>query len=130
MKKSLSAILIILLAVLTAGCARDYDRQMLQYINLPYQEEAEAIMHSHDLNTQKSYDQSVYDAMPEITEENLRGFYQLLGTVESEKAVRALGYEGWDDYLEKHGYMKNGKPSFEAMESAWYHEWEDGMSSK
>ena len=50
----------------------------------------------------------------------------LFRTEVTEKAVKALGYEDWDDYLTKHGYLKWGyEPSFEAMESAWYHEWQD-----
>lgn len=126
MKKSLAIMIgMVCITLLLTGC-RDYDRQTVQYINLPYQEEAEEIMHSHGLNTEERYDQSVYDSMCEISEENIRGFYQLLGSVESEKAVKALGYEDWDDYLTKHGYLKWGyEPSFEAMESAWYHEWQD-----
>lgn len=88
-------------------------------------------MYSHGLSTEERYDQSVYDNMTsDLTEENIRGFYQLLGPVESEKAVKALGYEDWDDYLKKHDYLKYGKPSFEAMESAWYHKWEERQGSK
>lgn len=41
-----------------------------------------------------------------------------------ELAVKALGYKDWNDYLTKHGYLKWGyEPSFEVMESAWYHGW-------
>lgn len=80
------------MVVLLTEC-RNYDRQMVQYINLPYQEEAGKTMHDHGLNTEERYGQRVYDSTGEISEENIRGFYQLIGPVESEKAVKALGYE-------------------------------------
>ena len=105
---------------------KDYDRQMALSINIPYAEEAQDIMHSYGLNTQKSYDQSVYDAIPEINEKNIRGFYQLLGRRESEKALKTLGYKDWDDYLIQHGYVKYGyEPSFDRWEKAWCDEWEN-----
>ena len=111
------------MVILLTEC-RNYDRQMVQYINLPYQEEAGKTMQDHGLNTEERYGQRVYDPMDEISEDNIKGFYLLLGSIESEKAVKALGYKDWNDYLTKHGYLKWGyEPSFEVMESAWYHEW-------
>ena len=121
-KKVASTAVIVMVALATAvcttGCAK-YDRQTALYYNLVYKEEAEAIMHSYGLNTLEHYDYEVYKNMPEISEENISGFYQLLGKTESEKAVRALGYDGWDDYLIKHGHIKDGKPSFLKWEESW-----------
>lgn len=117
-------------AICTTGCARNYDRQMAQFYNSVYVEEAEAIMHEHGLNTQGTYDYDVYLEMDEISEENISGFYQLLGSGESEKAVRALGYEGWDDYLTQHGYIENGKPSFSKWEESWVAAREGNVESK
>ena len=93
-------------------------------------EEAERIMHDHGLNTEERHDYEIFAAMEEISEENISGFYQLLGPIESEKAVRALGYEGWDDYLIKHGYTEYGKPSFEKWEESWVTARESTSNSK
>ena len=133
-KKVASAAIIIIVAFVTAicttGCAKRYDKQMAQMYNLEYQEEAERIMHDHGLNTEERHDYEIFAAMEEISEEIFSGFYQLLGPIESEKAVRALGYEGWDDYLIKHGYTEYGKPSFEKWEESWVTARESTSNSK
>ena len=63
-------------------------------VTLPHIENSECLENDdHGLNTEERYGQRVYDSTGEISEENIRGFYQLIGPVESEKAVKALGYE-------------------------------------
>lgn len=52
-----------------------------------------------------------YKKIEELSEEDLIGYYHKLGEEESEKVVQALGYDGWDDYLIKHNYLRDGKPS-------------------
>lgn len=89
-------------------------------------------MHRHGLKTTENHDQSDYDSLKdEITEENISGFYQLLGKTESKKAVKVLGYENRDDYLVKHGYTTwFGQPSFEEWEKSWIPETKDSTASK
>ncbi|MBQ9072546.1 MAG: hypothetical protein IJY25_05265 [Bacilli bacterium] len=57
-------------------------------------------------------DISVYQQIKEIKEEDLFGYYKLLGKEESEKIIKILGYKDWDDYLISHSYLdENGNPS-------------------
>ena len=53
-----------------------------------------------------------YKNMKYLSENDLIGYYNVLGEEESEKVVQALGYDGWDDYLTKNNYLRDGKPSF------------------
>lgn len=53
-----------------------------------------------------------------VSEDDLYGFLMYLGKEESEKVVRDLGYEGWDNYLAMNGYFdKNGNPSIEVYKN-------------
>ena len=75
-----------------------------------------------------------YKRIENLSEDDLLGYYALLGMNESEKVVQALGYEGWDDFLIKNNYVnEQGKPDFSkwkrtmqeniGKESEGYHKW-------
>lgn len=67
-----------------------------------------------------------YKRIVELCEEDLIGYYDILGEKESEKVVQALGYEGWDDYLEKNGYIDNfGEPNIDYWQYKVYESFYD-----
>ena len=117
-------------ALSTVGCAKyneefGYSQQQAYDYNREYQMEAKDIMEKYRLDPSVSHTIIEYGILvPELSEENISGFYQLLGEEESEKLVQLLGYADWTDYLIKHNYVsENGNPSFNQWKRQWI---EDG----
>lgn len=110
----------VLLCLSLSSCL-GYEPMTVSKNLLPYKELARDIMERHGLDPGTEYDIGVYESIAsEITEENICGFHELLGIVESEKVVIVLGYLDWEDYQKKHGYVDdNGNPSYAAMMNAW-----------
>ena len=66
--------------------------------------------------TNREYTVEEYKSMKYLSEDDLIGYYNILGVKESEKVVQALGYKDWNDYLISNGYIKDGQPSFDEWE--------------
>ena len=129
-KKALIMAVVTTTALSTVGCAKfneefGYSKQQAYDYNRVYQFEAKDIMEKYNLDPSVSHTITEYALLvPELSEENISGFYQLLGKAESEKLVQLLGYADWTDYLIKHNYVsENGNPSFNQWKRQWI---EDG----
>ncbi len=129
-KKALIMAVVTTTALSTVGCAKyneefGYSKQQAYDYNRVYQFEAKDIMEKYNLDPSVSHTITEYALLvPELSEENISGFYQLLGKAESEKLVQLLGYSDWNDYLVKHNYIgSDGKPSFDQWRRQWI---EDG----
>jgi len=59
-----------------------------------------------------------YSKINGLSEEHLYGFNNYLGHNETEKIIRTLGYDSWDNYLVMNGYLdKYGNPSVQVWEN-------------
>lgn len=66
-------------------------------------------------------DLETYKKIYNIIEEELIGYYGLLGQEESGKILQILGYEGWDDYLIQNGFVnENNEPDIKMWENSVY----------
>ena len=66
-------------------------------------------------------DVETYKKIYNIIEEELIGYYSLLGQEESGKILQILGYEGWDDYLIQNGFVdENNEPDIKLWENSVY----------
>ena len=66
-------------------------------------------------------DVETYKKIYNIIEEELIGYYSLLGQEESGKILQILGYEGWDDYLIQNGFVdENNEPDIKMCENSVY----------
>lgn len=66
-------------------------------------------------------DVETYKKLYNIIEEELIGYYCLLGQEESSKILQILGYEGWDDYLVQNGFInENNEPDIKMWENSVY----------
>ena len=66
-------------------------------------------------------DVETYKKIYNIIEEELIGYYSLLGQEESGKILQILGYEGWDDYLIQNGFVdENNEPDIKMWENSVY----------
>lgn len=75
-----------------------------------------------------------YSKVTDLNEDDLYGMFKYLGTTESEKVVKELGYTSWDNYLSMHGFFdKDGNPSIivydNMMESELVKEYRDGKEN-
>ena len=129
-KKVLILAVVTTTALSTVGCAKfneeyGYSKQLARNYNRDYEYEARDIMKKYNLDPSVSHTITEYGVLvPELSEENISGFYQLLGREESEKLVQLLGYADWSDYLTKHNYIgTDGRPSFDQWRRQWI---EDG----
>ena len=129
-KKVLILAVVTTTALSTVGCAKfneeyGYSRQLASDYNRVYEYEAKDIMQKYNLDPSVPHTIIEYGVLvPELSEDNISGFYQLLGQEESEKLVQLLGYADWADYLTKHNYVgTDGRPSFDQWRRQWI---EDG----
>lgn len=129
-KKALIVAVVTTTALCATGCAKfnekyGYSKQLANDYNREFKYEAKDIMEKYNLDPTASHTVIEYAVLvPELSEENISGFYQLLGQEESEKLVQLLGYSDWNDYLIKHNYVdNNGNPSFDKWKRQWI---EDG----
>lgn len=66
-------------------------------------------------------DIETYKKIYNITEDELIGYYMLLGREESDKILQILGYEGWDDYLTQSGFVNvENEPDIKMWENSIY----------
>lgn len=66
-------------------------------------------------------DIETYKKIYNIKEDELIGYYMLLGREESDKIVQILGYEGWDDYLIQSGFVnEDNEPDIKMWENSIY----------
>ena len=66
-------------------------------------------------------DVDTYKNIQDLNEDDLIGYYKVLGEEESNKILNLLGYNGWDDYLVNHGFVdKNGQPDIKMWEEHVY----------
>ena len=106
------AALVVLVAIASGvsltGCQANKNIEL----NSTYIYEAEDIYQKYNLSTYEEYTVEQYKAIPDINEDNLIGFHEMLSKKEFEKVVQSLGYESFDDFLVKNGYTdSSGKPS-------------------
>lgn len=84
----------------------------LKLANIRYCDEYGRIL-TNDLDTYKN--------IQDLNEDDLIGYYKVLGQEESNKILNLLGYSGWNDYLIKHGFVdKNGQPDIKIWEENVY----------
>lgn len=115
-KKSLIAILTIVTSISFCACNKN-DIGMNNY-SLNNVTEAQQVLEDNNIDyynyeTGEYVSNSVddYKKIKDLSDENLIGYYELLGKNESEKVVKALGYASWDDYLIKNNYVDDyGNP--------------------
>ena len=85
---------------------------------------AKRILKENGVDIAKSNEVSTYAKISELREDDLIGYYKLLGEKETEKILQALGYEGWNDFLTKQEcFDKDGKPSRYVWERKTYVEY-------
>lgn len=68
-----------------------------------------------------SNDKEVYKRLEGLDESKLFGFYLLLGEKESEKILPIYGYNTWDEYLMKNGFINDkGETDLKMWEESHY----------
>lgn len=64
-----------------------------------------------------------YKKLYHLSEDNLIGYFRMLheDREETEKLIRVLGYESWDDFLVQKGHLnKNGEPDIKVWQESVY----------
>ena len=115
-KRISTEVLVSLIAItsgvsLTACQDPNYTTKMVSL----YIYDAQEIFDKYGMDTSRKYGVEDYIKIPDINDDNLIGFYEMLGREECEKIAQALGYNGIDNYLIKNGYLNsNGEASIKA----------------
>lgn len=87
-------------------------KAQLQLANIKYCDEYGKIL-SNDVET--------YRSIKNLNEDDLIGYYLVLGEKESNKIINVLGYENWNNYLTEKGFInENGEIDIKMWEEDIY----------
>jgi len=81
----------------------------------------EDLLSANDLNIEPSEDGlwcNDYSKLEGLSKDDIYGFYYYCGYDETEKVLKQLGYNSWDNFLTREGYCDaGGAPSFRVWEN-------------
>lgn len=122
-KNSLIAIITIATSMSFCACSNKNDIAMHNYTLTNILEAQQTLEDNnlmyYDSETGENIGHSIeeYKQIKDLNDDNLLGYYELLGKDETEKIIKALGYSDWDDYLIKNNYTdSSGNPDFDKWE--------------